>query len=90
MHRTNQRRAEVTLPKDILPQVTAGELDAFSTIGGEERLIAFVNRFRELERERIIKLLESRIQGCKGYNCETCDEQSGLIAALALIKGEQK
>ena len=48
----------MTLPKDILPQVTAGELDAFSTIGGEERLIAFVNRFRELERERIIKLLE--------------------------------
>lgn len=40
--------------------------------------------------ERFIKLLESLIQGCKGYNCETCDEQSGLIAALALIEGEQK
>jgi hypothetical protein len=42
------------------------------------------------ERERIIKLLENRIEGCKGYECETCDEQIGLIAAKALIKGEQK
>ncbi len=40
--------------------------------------------------ENIIKLLENRIQGCKGYECETCDEQIGLIAAKALIKGEQK
>ena len=70
----------MTLPKDILPQVTAGELDAFSTIGGEERLIAFVNRFRELERKRIIKLLEE-----DGYMLE-----SDKNHAIALIKGEQK
>ena len=77
----------MTLPKDILPQVTAAELDAFSTIGGEERLIAFVNRFRELERERIIKLLlETKL---------LTTVESGTLTnyaelAIALIKGEQK
>ncbi len=69
----------MSLPKDILPQVTAAELDAFSTIGGEERLIAFVNRFRELERERIIKLLEKDL-----------DVLPEFFRAIELIKGEQK
>lgn len=75
----------MTLPKDILPQVTAAELDAFSTIGGEERLIAFVNRFRELERERIIKLMEEEV----GYDFPPIIEMS-LDSFIALIKGEQK
>ena len=42
------------------------------------------------ERERIIKLLEGRLTGCGGYECETCDEVSGIIRAIALIKGENK
>ena len=77
----------MTLPKDILPQVTAAELDAFSTIGGEERLIAFVNRFRELERERIIMLLE-------GTDLLKTIESGAFVnyadTAIELIKGEQK
>lgn len=77
----------MSLPKDILPQVTAAELDAFSTIGGEERLIAFVNRFRELERERIIKLLE-------GTDLLKTIESGAFVnyadTAIELIKGEQK
>ena len=75
----------MTLPKDILPQVTAGELDAFSTIGGEERLVAFVNRFRELERERIIKIMEEEVR----YDFPPIIEMS-LDSFIALIKGEQK
>ena len=73
----------MTLPKDILPQVTAAELDAFSTIGGEERLIAFVNRFRELERERIIKLLEDE---CSSDWPKVIEMP--LSNLIALIQGE--
>lgn len=88
----------MSLPKDILPQVTAAELDAFSTIGGEERLIAFVNRFRELERERIIKLLESDEWHHIAFAIRSPDEQPTKYhdgeclgcRQIALIKGEQK
>ena len=75
----------MTLPKDILPQVTAAELDAFSTIGGEERLIAFVNRFRELERERIIKLLEAT-SDLTSIECGQLVNYADT--AIKLIKGE--
>lgn len=40
--------------------------------------------------ERIIKLLEERLTGCSGYDCETCGEVEGLSAAIALFKGENK
>ena len=78
----------MTLPKDILPQVTAGELDAFSTIGGEERLVAFVNRFRELERKRIIELLKGAQFRLLGNNDEAM--AFAIQELIALIKGEQK
>ena len=80
----------MTLPKDILPQVTAGELDAFSTIGGEERLVAFVNRFRELERERIIKLLDEHTYYGQNDWLEFSDKVTTMADLEALIKGEQK
>lgn len=85
----------MSLPKDILPQVTAAELDAFSTIGGEERLIAFVNRFREQERERIIKLLEdnmyySELDLVLFWNDENGGYQVTLEDLIALIKGERE
>jgi len=41
------------------------------------------------ERKRIIELLEERLTGCGGYECETCDEISGIIRAITLIKGEK-
>ena len=44
----------------------------------------------EQVRERIIKLLEERITGCTGYDCERCGEVEGLSAAIDLIEGEQK
>lgn len=39
--------------------------------------------------EDVIKLLEKRLTGCGGYECETCDEVSGIIRAIALIKREK-
>jgi hypothetical protein len=40
------------------------------------------------ERERIIKLLESQIHGCSGYDCDSCDDSSQIVELIELIKGE--
>ena len=83
----------MSLPKDILPQVTAAELDAFSTIGGEERLIAFVNRFRELERKRIIKNIKSRVGDLRScHKNDSCQELATLIESYIeeWTEGEQE
>jgi hypothetical protein len=38
--------------------------------------------------ERIIKLLESQIHGCSGYDCDSCDDSSQIVDLIELIKGE--
>lgn len=57
-----------------------------------EETLAIANKIIDLvaqaTEQRIIKLLEERLTGCSGYECETCDEVSGIIRAIALIKGE--
>jgi len=42
----------------------------------------------KLERKRIIKLLESQIHGCSGYDCDSCDDSSQIVELIELIKGE--
>ena len=48
----------------------------------------------ELERERIIKLLEAmrekHIPWCGATDCIECEQTIGIEKAIALIKGEQK
>lgn len=61
----------MSLPKEILPLVTSAEVEAFNTIGGEERMIDFINRFRNLEREQIIKLLDTSRQCTCSPACRT-------------------
>ncbi len=43
---------------------------------------------RKHEQERIIKLLESQIHGCSGYDCDSCDDSSQIVDLIELIKGE--
>jgi hypothetical protein len=40
--------------------------------------------------KRIIKLLESQIHGCSGYDCDSCDDSSQIVDLIELIKGENK
>jgi hypothetical protein len=40
------------------------------------------------ERQRIIKLLESQIHGCSGYDCDSCDDSSQIVELIEFIKGE--
>lgn len=61
----------MSLPKEILPLVTSAEVEAFNTIGGEERMIDFINRFRNIEREQIIKLLDTSRQCTCSPACKT-------------------
>jgi hypothetical protein len=49
-----------------------------------------IERVRLQERERIIKLLESQIHGCSGYDCDSCDDSSQIVDLIELIKGETK
>lgn len=55
----------------------------------EKLLDVFLEIGERRAEERIIKLLESQIHGCSGYDCDSCDDSSQIVDLIALIKGEK-
>jgi hypothetical protein len=55
---------------------------------GQEIIQADIERGAEQERERIIKLLEK--SALNAYHSDPVTMNDGILACIALIKGEQK
>jgi hypothetical protein len=60
----------MSLPEDLIRRITAAEVDAFKPIGGEERMLDFIDRIREHERERISKRLEAELGSPEGFSAD--------------------
>jgi hypothetical protein len=60
----------MSLPEDLSRRITAAEVDAFKSIGGEERMLDFIDRIREYERERISKRLKAEFGSPDSFSAD--------------------